>query len=342
MIKVGHIFAKSNGHNSGDVILSIATKQYFKEIILKKKMVTFTDINCRENDNFNEENILKLNKYDYILVGAGGLILPDTFSNDISCWQWIIKKELYSYIKPQIFVISIGYNLFFNQNMNMYDRESNAEDKKRLPIFCDNITELIKKSKVFTLRHKNDVNCLNSLLNYKFSNKLRYQMCPSVWYVNKYWKHKIDKNSKKYLAIEIKDDREWRRYYKISKETFYEQLKMFVIYCLNKGIDVCVLFHDKSRNFYNYLHQNNININFLSNCSKTEQEIFENYSKIHTIVCTAGHSQMISYGLGINIISLITHPKLKNFCEEINDNNWIDVNKTKNVYEEIKNKFNSL
>ena len=35
---------------------------------------------------------------------------------------------------------------------------------------------------------------------------------------------------------------------------------------------------------------------------------------------------MISYGLGIKIISLITHPKIKNFCDDIEDKNGIDVN----------------
>ena len=44
---------------------------------------------------------------------------------------------------------------------------------------------------------------------------------------------------------------------------------------------------------------------------------------------------MISHALGINIISLITHPKLENF-DEINDDNGIKVNYTKNIFEEIK------
>ena len=57
-----------------------------------------------------------------------------------------------------------------------------------------------------------------------------------------------------------------------------------------------------------------------------KNKIIENYSKISTIYCTAGHSQMISYGLDIKIISLITHPKLKNFCDDIDDKNYIDIN----------------
>lgn len=344
MIKIAHICTCSNKHNSGDVILEIATKQYFKEIILKIEDVEFTDISCRNSDNFIEKNIDILNKFDYILVGGGGLILPDTYSNKISCWQWLIPAKNYGLIKKPIYVISIGYNLFYNQNINMYKRESNKEDKEREIIFKENISKLIEQSVHFSLRHENDVKIVNELTDNKFNSKIKYEMCPSVWYVNKFWKKRLDNkdSEEKYLAIEIKDDREWRRYYNIGKEQFYLQLKQFVIYCLNKNIKVAVLFHDKSVNFYKYLKDNNINIPYLSNCNKSEEEIYENYSKIHTILCMAGHSQMISYGLGINIISLITHPKLKNFCEEIKDDNGIIVNNVDNIYEEIIKNMNII
>ena len=334
MIKVAHIYADSNSHNSGDVILSISTKKYFQEKILDKSNIEYTNICCRDKEIFNKNNIEKLNDFDYILVGGGGLILPDTYNNKVSCWQWIIDKDCYSLIKKPIYVVSIGYNLFYNQNINMFDRDSNKEDKERYSIFIENISTLIKKSTYFSLRHKNDVKIMNNLLENKFKDKIKYEMCPSVWYSEKYWKNKM--NKKEYVAIEIKDDREWRRYHNITKEQFYSELKKFVEYCLNDNIKVCVLFHDKSKNFYNYLKKNNITIPFLSNCSKSEEEIYENYSKIHTILCTAGHSQMISHALGINIISLITHPKLENFCDEINDDNGIKVNYIKNIFEEIK------
>ena len=83
------------------------------------------------------------------------------------------------------------------------------------------------------------------------------------------------------------------------------------------------------------MKQNKINIPYLDNTSGNEKKILQNYSKIHTIYCSAGHSQMISYGLGIKIISLVSHPKLKNFCDDINDNNYIEINKDFNVYEKI-------
>jgi hypothetical protein len=41
---------------------------------------------------------------------------------------------------------------------------------------------------------------------------------------------------------------------------------------------------------------------------------------------------MISYGLGINILSLVSHPKLKYFCDDINNKNYIEINKDKDIY----------
>mgnify|MGYP000887200974 CR=1 FL=1 len=341
-IKVAHIISGTNKHNSGDVILELASKKYFQEEILKTENISFTDYFSRDSNLYNENNINTLNNFDYILVGAGGLILPDTYANKISSWQWLIDKNNYKLINKPIYVISIGYNLFYNQNMNMYDRESNIEDKERTSIFIENINNLLEKSKYFSLRHKNDVNNLNNLLENKFIDKIKYEPCPSIWYVKKYWKPKISINNKKYIAIEIKDDREWRRYFNIKKENFYLELKKFVIYCLNHNIEVCTLSHDKSINFHNYLKNNNINIVHLSNCNKNEEEIFENYNQIHTILCTAGHSQMISHSLGIDIISLVSHPKLKNFCEEIQDDNFIDINNNHNIFENIVKNLNII
>ena len=49
-MKVAHIYADSNSHNSGDVILSISTKKYFEEIILDKQNIEYTNICCRDKE----------------------------------------------------------------------------------------------------------------------------------------------------------------------------------------------------------------------------------------------------------------------------------------------------
>ena len=313
--------------NSGDFTIGIATKKYFKEVVLRcKDNIDFDDLCCRDKNNFNDDNIDKLNNYDYIIIGGGGLILPDTCPNKISCWQWIISKENINKIKVPIYVISIGWNLFFNQNMNMDKKKSNIEDETRSPIFKDNITTLIKKAEHFSLRHKTDVNNLVDFIGSKYKEQVVYEMCPTVWYVNKYWKPKISPDTQKFIAIEIKDDRQWRRYHNIGKNKFYKYLLNLVNTHIKNNEKILYLSHDSSKDFYNYLIENDVEIPYLDNSSADEKKILENYSKIHTIYCTAGHSQMMSYGLGIKIISLVTHPKVKNFCDDIGNKDYIDVN----------------
>ena len=325
MVIVAHIYASKAKINSGDKMIGIAYKQYFKETYLNNNECKFVDLDCRNSKLFDDNNISKLNTYDYIIVGGGGLILPDSGRNRISCWQWIISKENIQKIKKPIYVLSIGYNLFFKQNINM-PRNNNKQDKGRINIFKENMTTLINKSTVFTMRHNDDVEKLINIVGEQYRDKIKYEMCHTVWYVNKFWKPKIDPQNQKYIAIEIKDDRQRRRYYKIGKENYYNKLAELVISYQKQNKPICYLSHDGSKDFYNYLVGKNIKIPYFSNCKAKEADILNNYSKIHTIYCSAGHSQMMSYGLGIKIISLVTHPKIKNFCDDIGDTNYIDVN----------------
>lgn len=332
MIKVAHIYASEAKKNSGDFMIGIATKKYFHEKYLNNQICQFNDFNCR--DIYNLKTINNLNNYDYIIIGAGGLILPDSNPNKISCWQWTIPIELYSKIIKPLYVISIGYNLFLNQNMNMQDRNNNKEDKTRMEIFKKNITELIKKSDHFSMRHNWDIDQLIKIVGEEYRKKIIFEFCPTIWYSEKYWKNKLEYMlENKYIAIEIKDDREWRRYK--NKQLFYKELLNFVNYCIQNNIKVCYLSHDGSNNFFKYLQKNKINIPILNNSKSNEKIIYENYNKIHTILCTAGHSQMISYGLGIKTIPLVSHPKVKNFCDDINYNKYIEINHEPNICEKI-------
>jgi|688.fasta_scaffold1885212_2 hypothetical protein len=45
----------------------------------------------------------------------------------------------------------------------------------------------------------------------------------------------------------------------------------------------------------------------------------------------------ISYGLNIKIIPLVSHPKIKNFCDDINFNKYIEINEENNLCNKIIN-----
>ena len=45
---------------------------------------------------------------------------------------------------------------------------------------------------------------------------------------------------------------------------------------------------------------------------------------------------MMAHGLGIDTISLVSHPKLKYFCEDTNNDKFIEINKEDNIIERLK------
>lgn len=328
-MKVAHIYASNAKINSGDYMLGIATKQYFKNTIGKGQDVKFTDYDCRNPSLYTGAQLNKLNTFDAILIGGGGLILPDSAPNKISCWQWLISVENMQKLVPPLHVVSVGYNLFYGQTMNMSNRDNANQDGSRMPIFKKSITTLINKATYFSMRHNGDIEALLKIIGEEYREKITFQQCPCVNYVKEAWKPKIQAmNQRKYIAFEIKDDREWRRYHKIKRGPYYHKLLAMVKKLLEQKKEVCYLSHDGSIGFYNFLKSQKINLPLLQCSTGNHEDIMNKYAKIHTIFCSAGHSQMFSYGLGIRTISLISHPKLQYFCEDFPEllDDAIDVN----------------
>jgi hypothetical protein len=326
MTKVAHIYASTAKFNSGDFMIGIATKRYFNDIILKQNNIQYVDLDCRDQNSFSKEQIHKLNSFDYLLVGGGGLLLPDTNPNMVSCWQWIISSETLLQLKVPIYVVSIGYNLFWNQTMEMQSRASSVITKGVFPILKNNLQTLINKSCHFSMRHKDDIENTVEIVGQEYKPKIQFEYCPTIWYAQTIWKPQLQPTLHKYIAIEIKDDREWRRYHKIGKETFYSELKSFILYCLDKSLPLAVLSHDGSKNFFNFLKTQNIHLPLINNACANEKQILTNYNTCKVILCTAGHSQMIAYGLGIPTISIVTHPKVLRFCLDTQNENYVDPN----------------
>jgi polysaccharide pyruvyl transferase WcaK-like protein len=334
MKKVLQIWAISD-YNTGDFLLGPATKQWFEKNI---HQADFSNKSCR--DNFDEETIGKINsKYDALLVGGGGLILPDTNPNKVSCWQWIISEDNINRINIPIYVVSIGYNLFYNQTIGMPNVDNNHEDKSRLKIFNENISCLIDKSKYFSVRHNGDIELLKQHVPKSLHDKISFQFCPTIEYAKGL---SLTTKNSNVLAFEIKEDRTWRRYHKTSKEKFFNDILNFCKQIKNEK-EIAVLLHEPNNNkIVEYLRNNGIAVQVIKNFDITEQKIIENFQSIETLYCMAGHSQMISIALGCNTKSIITHNKLKFFLEDIGEykyENYIDPN-SEDVYAKLMDTYN--
>jgi len=310
LVSALHIFATKGGRNSGDFMLGPSTKESFEVKI--GEPVNWTNFNVRKKVRI--WHIAYFNRFDYIIIGGGGLFLPDTNPNKISCWQWAISKALLGKIRSKIFVIGID-GIISLADINMPERDSNYSDSSRISIFQENIRELILKSEYFSMRHAKDIDNLINVVGKDLAGRVTFENCPVFDYVRNRYSNKYQGGNGT-IAIEIKSDRPNRRYLKTTKQSFYRKLENLVKHLTQKGKKVVILSHDGNLDFYNYLLKNSIEIDLVSNSIENENEIIQNYLKFSMIFCTAGHSQIISHSLGISTFSIISHDKLFYFIED--------------------------
>jgi len=319
-----HFYANSN-INSGDFFIGPATKWETRN----KLGINIEWKSFNVAKKINKDTIQRINQnYDVMVLGGGGLLLPDTNSNMISCWQWPVSSNMISEINIPIYVIGLGYNLFYGQKVTMMKRNSDKESQNREKIFRDNLQTLVNHSHYFSMRHKGDIECLINIIGEEYRDNIKFEFCPVVNYVKSHYANTVSGTGKCH-TFEIKDDRPNRRYIGTSKEKFYNVLKDYIEFLLDKNEEIAIMSHDGSKSFYQFLLNHNIRVPLLRNSCKNENRIIGNYRKVKKLYCTAGHSQMTAHALGINYFSLISHDKLEYFLKDVgmfNDEKYSYVN----------------
>lgn len=246
--------------------------------------------------------------------------------------QWAIAKECYDEITVPIHVLAIGWNLFYGQTLDMPNRRNNAADASRTPVFRENMRSLVSKAASFTMRHKSDVAKLIEVIGEDMESLVRFEVCPTVPYVRELWQDSAEKA----VAIEVKTDREWRRFAPLGRQKVYTELLRAVRALLAQGEEVVHLSHDGSRNFERFCVSEGLRIPALRNGGRNEAQVRGNYCRFDVIVSTAGHSQMISHGLGKLTLALNTHPKAKAFSED-NGTPLIELTEIETIPDIVKN-----
>ena len=312
MTRALHIYAVNGKANSGDFFLGPATKNRFEKTI--QEDVDWTNFDVRKRVTL--EDVRYFNSFDYLILGGGGLFLPDTNPNKISCWQWACPTQLYKDLQVPLHVVSVGWNHFYGQDITMPTRNSTQSIPDRAQIFKENVEALITASTSFTMRHTGDCEQLKKIVDSKYHSQIKFSFCPVIEYIKEHHTPTFV-NAGEYHVFEIKDDRQNRRYHKTSLQNVYSQLFDYIGVLLSTGEKVAVMSHDGSSSFYRYLKNRGLTVPLLNNTIANEEAIIRNYGHVKRLYCTAGHSQMTAYALGIDFHSLITHDKLKYFLEDI-------------------------
>lgn len=317
-------FGLHNPGNAGDTLLFLAVRKLFD------------DVNGSEHwkleqlwDEITESTINRLNKRSKgIIIGGGGLLLRDTNENQKSGWQWSCSIDQIRQIQVPIVVFAIGYNRFRNQ-----------EDFD--PIFQEHIQETVSRSLFFGLRNHGSIRALTPYLEDSLISKLQFQPCPTT-ILSYLYPEKVSKlleQGKQELTLNMSFDRRQLRF-GLDEDKILTSIARAMKWANQKGWKINLTIHCPGDDYIEpWLLKEQVVFHKIQLGGLPPQTVLDFYSKMPLTIGMRGHSQMIPFGMGNAIISLISHDKLGFFLEDINHPEWgIDIH-SKNMQDELIEKI---
>ena len=308
--------------NAGDTVLSQCVR---KTIESRYKLAKWEIIPVQSE--VNKDTIKKINECNMIIIGGGGLFLPDTNANTISGWQWAISKELLEQIEIPVCVYTVGYNYFRGQETNN--------------LFKESLCALAEKSSFFGLRNMGSLRAIRGLLPENLATKVSFQPCTTTVIRHLYGDKIAAKKNTRSVAVNMAFDRSNLRFGE-HKDTVLKQVARAIKEIEDKGYKVYYVCHcwDDDK-FLPYLKEMKVRYELVDLSRKFPPDVYDFYNHIDVVLGMRGHAQMIPFGLNCEIISLGTHDKMKWFLEDINADDWyIDLfDDVENVSDRIMDKF---
>ena len=302
--------------NAGDTVLSQCVRKTIESSIPVSKWNIIPVKN-----HVSADTITQINSNGPLIIGGGGLFLPDTNNNSISGWQWDISNELLSEISVPIYVYSVGYNYFNGQ-------ENDA-------MFLNSLQALVEKSTFFGLRNSGSVKSIKNLLPQEYEEKITFQPCTTT-IIRKIYKDSLPtKEETGSIAVNMAFDRGNLRF-GTNREIILSQVASAIKHIESKGYKIYYVCHCwNDDNFLPYLQAENVKYTLVDLSRKFPDDVYTFYNKMDLVLGMRGHAQMIPFGLNCEIISLGTHNKMKWFLEDIDSTDWyIDLT---HKYEQLSN-----
>jgi SAM-dependent methyltransferase len=300
--KVIHFSYYSGWENAGDTVLSKCVRDNFnalQSIAWSLEKVT---------NPVTEQLVTNINSKHYMVIGGGGLLLPDSNPNSISGWQWAISEQQLDQIKVPIIVYGIGYNFFIGQQPG--------------PLFIESLKKFIERASFFSLRNGGSIKAVESLVGETLSSKIHFQPCPTT-VIRRVDKSAPPKHKTRNIGINIAYDRYPLRY-GADIYVILDQVALALKDISNKGYQIFNICHlENDAKFELTLDAHDVPYKSINLQYSLPKETYQTYCNMELVMGTRGHAQMIPFGLNTKIISLGSHNKLRFFLEDIDALDWL-------------------
>ena len=292
MLKIAHFTCPPSG-NAGDTVITAATKQIFERF---HGPIRWVDMDFRQKTSLLD--VLTCRRSDAVLLGAGGLLLRDTNYNRTSGWQWKIPIWKLKLLKKPLIMYGLGYNRFRGQpSFPRY--------------FWAHLDECLKVAKFASLRESHSIPSLRRLSRY---DDIVYQPCPSIFFETT---QKFPKRKGR-IGVNLAWDRLFLRFHDCNDlGKFINELVVALGKLQDRGYTIELLCHTPNVNWVSDLAKRLGNLLGVNMSGWNAHSITAYYQHFDVVIGMRSHSQLIPFGQGTKIISLISHDKLKWFLEDI-------------------------
>ncbi|CAL9559612.1 polysaccharide pyruvyl transferase family protein [Streptomyces sp. enrichment culture] len=257
----------------------------------------------------DEAALEELNARRGVVVGGGGLFLPDTSPNGNSHWQWNVPDELLARVSAPLAVFAVGYNVFDGQ-------------RYRRGRFAQSLRVLVERSAFFGLRNHGSIERVRELLPASLRDRVRYQPCPTTVarHLVPGWTDPAERSDT--VLVNCAYDRAGLRFGH-DYGHFLAQLAA-ALGTLRERADVRYAAHMPAdeRFVHDLRREHGIALPVEQLYAMPNDAIRDLYRRARLVIGMRGHAGMIPFGCGTPILSLVSHPKLAYFLTDVGHPEW--------------------
>ncbi|MFG2954823.1 glycosyltransferase [Streptomyces sp. NPDC048291] len=258
---------------------------------------------------FDRAALERVNARRGLVIGGGGLFIPDTMPNGNSAWQWNVPDEHLRAIDVPIMIYAVGFNAFDGQSY-------------RANRFNESLRLLVEKSSFFGLRNHGSIAKVRGMLPPELQDKVVFQPCPTTvmrqlvtgWTDPSYREDTVMLNAA-YDRAGLRFGHDYAHFLAEMAKAVRKIGEHTEVRCVAHSLDDEKIAFDLRR-------EHGISLPVIPMYDFSNDEIRETYAKTRLVIGMRGHAGMIPFGVGTPIISLISHPKMAYFLNDIERPEW--------------------
>jgi hypothetical protein len=258
----------------------------------------------------DDVTVEEFNAQRAVVVGGGGLFLPDTSPNGSSGWQWNIDNDHLDRITAPLALFGVGYNLFPGQTF-------------KGTLFQDSIVKIAEKAVFLGLRNHGSIDQVCSFLPEALQDKVRYVPCPTTIMSRIHTLDAPRAAGSGRVLLNAAFDRSSRRFGESYREFLQEMVRLVdgvrasgaeIAYAAHLASDERLV-NDLRKSFDRELPVERLYTNPLDDSLAV-------YRDASLVIGMRGHATMIPFGLGTPVLSIVSHPKMRYFLDDIDRPAW--------------------